>query len=244
MGAEMKGDRALLTADEHVQWIADEVALLLAVTEDQLAEPTPSCPGWTVATVLDHLARGAGMGWATWFREPADIDGMAALQGVTAATTSAAARDLFHHTMPGYVNLLRTTPPNKPCFWFTGAVPATYLFRLGAVEIATHRADVDLALGRTPELAPQRAQDAVRLSAEFLSRMWLNRGEPAPAALQLRPTGGEPVTVGSGDHAATAAGSPTDLWLALWGRPSTGIQVDGNPQTLPQWSTSSPTSPI
>lgn len=50
-----------LTPDAHVEWVGDEVATLLTVTDAQLDEPTPSCPGWSVGTVLGHLARGAGM---------------------------------------------------------------------------------------------------------------------------------------------------------------------------------------
>lgn len=76
----------------------------------------PSCPGWTVATVLDHLARDAGIGRATWFREGPQIDGMALMAGLPPATTGVAARSLFHRIMPGYVELLRATDPDKRCF--------------------------------------------------------------------------------------------------------------------------------
>jgi len=233
-----------LGAQDHVQWIADEVEALLAVAEDDVDQATPSCPGWTVGTVLDHLARGAGMGWATWFRDDADIDGMAVLTNLPPATTGSAARTLFHQTMPDYVALLRSTPPDKDCFWFTGPVPAAFLFRLGAVEIATHRADVDLALDHTPELSDDRAHDAVHLSAEFLPQLWKRRSEPTPPPVQLLPAGGQPVTIGDGAPVATASGSSTDLWLTLWGRPAPKPIIKGDSNALDQWAQSAPTSPI
>jgi len=234
-----------LNAQDHVQWIADEVDLLMSITDEEVDEATPSCPGWTVGIVLDHLARGAGMGWATWFRDSATIDGMAVLASLPPATTGTATRSLFHEIMPDYVKLLRATPADKDCFWFTGPVPAAYLFQLGAIEMATHRADIDLALGRLPRLATARALDAVHASAQFMPALWSMRGEPTPPPLQLQPTEGPATTIGAGTPAATATGSATDLWLRLWGRPATDpIAIDGNVDALDRWAASAPTSPI
>ncbi|MDH4075001.1 MAG: maleylpyruvate isomerase family mycothiol-dependent enzyme [Acidimicrobiia bacterium] len=240
-----EGPQGQLGAHEHVEWTAEEIDRLLAVSAIEVDEPTPTCPGWTVASVLDHLARGAGIGWATWFREDADIDGMAVMTGLPPATTGIAARSMFHRTMPDYVHLLRATAPDKGCFWFSGPVPAAYLFRLGAVEIATHRADVDLALGRTPELPLSRAVDAVQLSAEFMPNLWSRRGEAAPPPLRLAPSDGPPTTVGAGTPVAVATGTSTDLWLRLWGRPANNaVTIEGDHNALDRWAESSPAAPF
>ncbi|MFI5936935.1 TIGR03086 family metal-binding protein [Actinoplanes sp. NPDC051494] len=50
-------DRVPLDFDPPVRQVRD---LLLGITDDHLAAPTP-CPGWSVGTLLDHLL---GLGWA------------------------------------------------------------------------------------------------------------------------------------------------------------------------------------
>lgn len=239
----------MLGYEQCVDWIAEEIGRFLDVADDELGRPVPSCPGWDVAAVFDHLGRGAGIGWRTWFSEPAEIDGMAVLMNLPARETGVAAKTRFGVEMPAYVEVLRATAPDKPCFWFAGPVPASWLVLLGANEIATHRADVAMALGFDGTLSGPRAADAFAITAEFIPQLRSRRraGEAPPAALRVVPSDiGQEAVLGAGPPAVTVHGTASDLRLALWGRPTVGeLRVDGDRSVFNDWgSTAEGPGPI
>ncbi|GEM_PF-2981014 len=225
----------------YVDWMRDEVEWLLGVEDTDLNQPVPSCPGWDIAAVLDHLARGAGMGWSTWFAGSADINGLQVLLDLPEATTGTAAKALFAETMPAYVDQLSAIDPGKECFWFTGPVTALWLISLGANEVAMHRGDVAVALGESPALNGPRAADALAKTAEFMPQLWTMRrgGDPPPGAVTLAPTDvGEVIQIGAGVPTATVSGSASDLRLRLWGRsPEKDLAVDGDGEAFEKWTT-------
>ncbi|MDH4365378.1 MAG: maleylpyruvate isomerase family mycothiol-dependent enzyme [Acidimicrobiia bacterium] len=235
------GPLPVLSYQEHIAWIREESEWFATVPDEFLDRPVPNCPKWDVAAVFDHLARGGGIAWRTWFTSPADIDGMSVMTGLPPATTGRAAKKLYLETVPDWIDVMAGTPEDKPCFWFSGPVPARWLVWLQTNEISTHRADVAAVLGRSQDLHGDRAADALAISAEFLPEVRARRrpDEPTPGTVLLHPTDRiAEMRLGTGDPVAMATGTASDLRLRLWGRPAVGeITVEGDITSFDEWTT-------
>ncbi|MEZ5409828.1 MAG: maleylpyruvate isomerase family mycothiol-dependent enzyme [Acidimicrobiales bacterium] len=230
-----------LSYQEHIAWIREESEWFAALPDDVLGEPVPNCPKWDVGAVFDHLARGGGIAWRTWFASPADIDGMKVMLDLPPAASGIEAKQLYLQTVPGWIDVMADTPEDKLCFWFSGPVPAHWLVWLQTNEISTHRADVAAVVGQSQELHGARAADALAISVEFLPDVRARRrpDEATPAAVLLVPTDGiAEMRLGSGEPVAAATGSASDLRLRLWGRPPVGeVRVEGDASSFDAWTT-------
>jgi uncharacterized protein (TIGR03083 family) len=208
-----------------------------AAAADDSTAAVPSCPGWTVRDVVQHL----GYVFRFWTdaislggAEPAEQDeGVRPADIVTWATDSSAA----------LVAAARATSSEAPAWTWWGE-PATVgaIVRHQVQEALVHAWDADLALcsrgrarpalDRARPLEPAVADDGV---AEFLAIML---GEvaaaklPAQVALAATDTGsiwhagpGDP-----GEPAATVRGTASDLVLLLYRRIGLdAVEVEGDP---------------
>ncbi|MFE2753151.1 maleylpyruvate isomerase family mycothiol-dependent enzyme [Actinosynnema sp. NPDC059335] len=217
--------------------------------------PVPTCPGWTVHDLVDHLGRTHS--WALRALHtpvdgdrprpddrPADWDELLVWSEKTFAELA---------------DTLAGTTSNTPAWTFVG--PKTFAFwsRRQAHETAIHRLDAEHARhgADVPSLLfdVEFAADGVD---EFLTWMLTNTTRRRPVeragrvlfhaadagrAWELRLTPGQPPEVGpiSGsasatDEDATVAGTADALYRAAWGRPSGAITsgdrslVDGLPR--------------
>jgi uncharacterized protein (TIGR03083 family) len=143
-----------------------EIARFVEVAgEADLATPLPTCPGWTVADLLRHL--GTIYHWMTWViaTRPAERVPPGAVPLDVPAEESAYLDWLVAGAAP-LTTALRAADGDEP-IWTHGPDRRMRLWpwRLFA-ETLVHRADVELALGRTPAIAAEVAADGVE---EFLA---------------------------------------------------------------------------
>jgi uncharacterized protein (TIGR03083 family) len=186
-----------------------------AAAADDSTAAVPSCPGWTVADLVQHLGYvfrfmtdAISLGGA----EPSEQDeGLRPEDIVTWATDSFAA----------LAAAARARSPEAPAWTWWGE-PATVgaVVRHQVQEALVHAWDADLALGRARPLPSEPADDGV---GEFLAIML---GEAAaatlPAQVALASTDtGNIWHAGPGDPAepaATIRGTASDLVLLLYRR--------------------------
>ncbi|GGQ26787.1 maleylpyruvate isomerase family mycothiol-dependent enzyme [Streptomyces roseolilacinus] len=249
-----------LTGDAHTAYcdgVRDHVARFVAAVRDaDPATPLPTCPGWTLADLarhvgevhrwMEHLVRTR----ATVRVEPEDVP--LGLPGDPAAYPAWLARGA-----DAVVRTLRAAHPDTP-MWSYGADPHVRFYpRRLFFETVVHLADVELALGAEPRVAPGVAADGIE---EFLENLPYYGWVAEPAArlgrdgetLRLRAAdtgavwtltlggGGFTWRADGGGPAATATveAGCGELLLLLYGRYGAGdgrFTVTGDRSLLDAW---------
>ncbi|MGM1061026.1 maleylpyruvate isomerase family mycothiol-dependent enzyme [Saccharothrix sp. Mg75] len=226
---------------DFVEHLRTEYTALRAAAEAAGPDaPVPTCPGWTVKDLVDHLGR-----THSWTLK-------------ALATPPDGERPQFDERPAGWSELLdwwtarvteladtlAGTTSNTPAWTMTG--PGTFAFwsRRQAHETAIHRLDAEHALhgGEVPSLLfdVEFAADGVDellgvLSPYMAGRKPVDRAgrllfhaADAGRTWEVRLTPGEPPAVGpvtdSGtDEDFVLAGTADALYRAVWGRPSGAI---------------------
>ncbi|MET0628421.1 MAG: maleylpyruvate isomerase family mycothiol-dependent enzyme [Acidimicrobiia bacterium] len=239
-----------MNTTEQLDAIARESAGLAQAAERAgLDAPVPSCPGWTVADLVEHI--GNVQRWAT--------------RTVTTLPTERISRSDMSEVPPpdellawfraasaGLVDALAAADPSAPVWTFSGEHSVRFWFRRQAHEVAVHRWDAALAAGAVTPIDATLAADGV---GEWLD-LSLARGARGLAGLaghgdtvHLHCTdtapdvGGEWLVTLSGDattvetvHAkgdVAARGTASDLDLFVWGRrPAEVLDVFGDAALL------------
>ncbi|MFJ9518119.1 maleylpyruvate isomerase N-terminal domain-containing protein [Kitasatospora sp. NPDC101801] len=165
--------------------IAEEANLLVRALETvELDRPSPTCPGWTAGHLAEHLhqalawgtmlvevrapqfipptgaAEGAGQGETDWtdavndlaLGSPAQFGDEDGRDKLTAWLIDGAER---------FVAALRDSGPHAPVWTTFGPHETAFWARWGAMEVAVHRADVELLAGREFQLSADLSYDAV-----------------------------------------------------------------------------------
>lgn len=226
---------------EHVAaWQSESGRLREAATAGGLDRDVPSCPGWSTEDLLGHCAkvyRNIARRLVTREAPPADSKGFedfTVTGDVTAGYDAAAAELLTTLTAVGF----------DDAAWNPAPLPKTAAFWIRRVgcETAVHRWDAQMA-GAAAEpvdgaLAAEgidevfdafvpmgRRRDdtavsgVVQLFATDLDRQWFVRLREGRLSL-LDP---HSVDLDSAEVQATASGTASDLYLALWGRVQTSV---------------------
>jgi uncharacterized protein (TIGR03083 family) len=192
-----------------------------------------NCPGWTIATLLDHLGRGIGRGYAALLGAPAGADAAAVMGGSLGPPTNGrSAHALFAETMPAFVQLLARTPPDQPCATYTGPGVAAFWRRKAAVELSLHATDVADALGRPFAIMAARAVDGIDETVTFALPLALVILDEAPPAVRIATSEAE-WQLGDGQPVATVSGSPGTVLLGLYGRRP--VDVAGDDRVARVW---------
>jgi uncharacterized protein (TIGR03083 family) len=202
--------------------------------------PVPTCPGWTVRDLVDHIA--LVHSWVVRAlhtapdaerplpdERPADWDELLAWWEAKFAELA---------------DTLAGSPSNTPAWTFSEAKNYSFWSRRQAHETAIHRLDAEHALhgADVPSLLfdVEFAADGVD---EYLNRMLVRAAQRKPIesagrvlfhaadagrAWEVRLTPGEPPEVGpitgsATDEDATVAGTADALYRAVWARPSGAI---------------------
>jgi uncharacterized protein (TIGR03083 family) len=235
-------------------WLAalrsDGPALQDAVAETGPAAAVPSCPGWTVADLVEHLT-----GLLRWVREGVP-------RGVTTPLPLTPppdprpdwpeALDGLRRELTGTIETLDAVDAEAPAWnWAPQPKKAAFWQRRMAHEISVHRWDAELAAGRATAIETKLAADGVN---EVLDS-WLPAGRrKGPTDLhgvvqlvatdasyewfvRLRGAGVSLLDTGTildtDDHhpRAEATGTASDLLLTLMGRPAPGtVTITGDPR--------------
>ncbi len=243
--------RAAGKPDKHF-WVAalrhEGSALRSAVSPDMLDRPVPTCPEWTVGDLVGHVA-----GLYEWVGEHVSRGVTSAPEARLRRPPAAEALSAFDQSYESIVAILDRLDPEFPA-WNPEPQPkrAAFWHRRMAHETAVHRWDAQVSSGLTEPIETKLAVDGI---TEVIDTMLLTRSDPSAqpqvgiAALvatdsgdewlvRVRPAGVallDTSTITHEEHriAARAAGSASDLMLALWGRiPFDVLQVGGDLRLL------------
>ncbi|MCO8272634.1 maleylpyruvate isomerase family mycothiol-dependent enzyme [Actinoplanes sp. TRM 88003] len=231
---------------------ADSPALQDAVAQAGADTAVPSCPGWTVADLVEHLTSEL-----RWVRESAarGVTERPAPAEVPSRPEWAAALDGLRRELTGTIETLEALDADFPAWnWAPQAKKASFWQRRMAHEISVHRWDAESAAQRATPIETKLAADGVNevldtwlpagrrkgptdlrgvvhLVATDASYEWFVRLR-GPAGVALLDTG---TILDSDDHhaRAQATGSASDLLLMLMGRIDTDrLVVTGDPRLV------------
>ncbi|UDY37690.1 maleylpyruvate isomerase family mycothiol-dependent enzyme [Dermatobacter hominis] len=225
----------------------------LIVTD--LSAPVPSCPGWTLRDLVEHLG-----GVHRWAREcvetgapPARARATDPLSEPPPEEADALAR-WFGDGAIGLANALDAAPLDAPT-WTPFPIPdptiAVWL-RRQTHETALHRWDAEAAVASPREMDPALAADGVDEYLEVIVPRKVERDgivlPPGSAHLHCTDTPGEwTVEVVDGEYVldrshrkgdAAIRGTAEHLLLRLWGRdiPDGSIEVIGDEAVASAWT--------
>ncbi|HEX2418104.1 MAG TPA: maleylpyruvate isomerase family mycothiol-dependent enzyme [Micromonosporaceae bacterium] len=236
-------------------WLAalrhEGAAFRAAVSLDGLAEPVPSCPGWTVEDLVVHLGNTYRWVHGHVIRE---ITTQPARLTTDDIPRGEAALPWWDARYGELLSTLDRLDAESPAWnWAPQAKKAGFWHRRMAHETAIHRWDAQVAAGLTEPVETKLAVDGIsevldswlpggrrlvthspvsglaELVASDVAHAWLVRIRGAGVALL------DTSTVMHEPHRidAQAIGTASDLLLALWGRvPFDVLETAGNPRLL------------
>lgn len=212
-----------------------DMAAALALADP--AAPVPTCPGWTVTDLAEHIV--SVHQWAT------KIVSTGESQPQQEVRRTGLLSDWYAETGHALVSAMREVRPDAPCWNFSAAPKvAGFWPRRQLHETTIHTVDVLLAANRPPAVEARVAVDGVDEAFRvFLPRM-LMRGFP-PAVTEpvtvlssdtddvwtLTPVEGQAprVDASRGEALATVSAPARELYLALWNRgPRDSLAVAGD----------------
>jgi uncharacterized protein (TIGR03083 family) len=234
-------------------WLAalrvDATAFRAAVTEADLAAPVPSCPGWMVADLIDHLGR--------VYRDLR----LHAVRGITTPPEPVLFEPIAIDLLAWWDDqfervyaMLDVLDPDMPAWnWAPQAKRAAFWHRRMAHETAIHRWDAQMAIARAEPIEARLAADGVAevldtflpagrrreptsrtgivaLEATDIEQSWYARLRGEGIALLDTDT-----IFDDDEHPArvAAAGPASDIDLALWGRVGFDtLEISGNESML------------
>lgn len=144
----------MLSARDYLSLLqADAASLAQAAAEAGDAAPVPTCPDWTVADLVDHVA-GVFHRVGSWVRLRAD-------RRLTAEEIGPAPG--FDEALAALVDVLSSTPLDEPVWNWSLNQPKVAAFwpRRMACETAVHRVDAQGAAGAMTPIDARLAVDAM-----------------------------------------------------------------------------------
>lgn len=204
---------------ELLESVLTDVAAVAEVLGGWAGADVSSCPGWSVADLVDH--HGGVLRWAARIVQT----GEPVAQKFTGPREPSELADWYFASAADFVNVARTAGPDRAC-WTFGRPPAEAWFwtRRQALEAAIHRWDAELACGSAGDFSTGIASAGVAEVVDYLfpRQVALGRTSELSAAVSLRATdtnarwilGPERSHEPSGAVEAPAA----VLMLLLWGR--------------------------
>ena len=230
---------------------ADSPALQEAVAQAGPDAGVPSCPGWTVADLVEHLTEVLHR-----VREhaPRGVTTAPERRPVPPRADWRVALDGLRRELTGTIETLEALDADLPAWNFAPqAKKAGFWHRRIAHEISVHRWDAEAAAGRPTPVEAKLAADGVsevldtwlpagrrqgptdlhgvvHLVANDLGHEWFVRLRGAGVALLDTFT-----ILDTDDHhaRAQATGTASDLLLALWGRQGTErLAMTGDPRLV------------
>jgi uncharacterized protein (TIGR03083 family) len=224
---------------------ADGRALLGIAADVDLALPVPTCPGWTLRDLLEHVS-GANR-WVT----RCVSSGLAAQERILPPGPSGREELLewSRQSLEEMLAALSSTPPEQ-LVWtpIRGALGSVWWRRKAALEVAIHRTDAENTRGVGPEMVdPLLALDGIdEYSEEFLPLMLLGVTEPPPVtAVLLSPDDIDEsrtlslIAAGDDRHPGAPTvelkASASELLLWMWNRLPEGTLTASGDDTVVTW---------
>jgi uncharacterized protein (TIGR03083 family) len=236
---------------------ADAADFRAVASEADPAAGVPSCPGWTVLDLIRHV----GVTFE-WFRSvigkpdtsPPDMRLHPRNRDTSGLPAAAEAIVWWDGELAAMLDALEAADPQQPAWnWAPQSKVAGFWHRRAAQEMAVHRWDIQMAVAMAEPIEPKLAGDGVsevldtwlpagrrkgptdrhgvvHLVANDIGQEWFVRLRGSGVSLLDTAT----LLDGDDPHArVTAAGSASDLLLALFGRVGFDVlEVDGDDSLL------------
>lgn len=204
---------------EYLDLLVSDVASSSSVLESSAEAPVPSCPGWSVADLVNH--HGGVLRWATKIVQTGEpcfeqFTGPRGLPELVEWYASAASE---------FVRAASTEDRTRAC-WTFGRPPGQAWFwtRRQALEAAVHRWDAESAAGHPTEFPSVLASAGIDEVVHDLHprQIALQRTAELSGSIALKATDtGERWILGNDDQpVASIEASVADLLLLLWRRAS------------------------
>ncbi|MCL9762284.1 maleylpyruvate isomerase family mycothiol-dependent enzyme [Frankia sp. AiPa1] len=215
--------------------------------------PVPTCPGWTLATLVAHV--GGGHRWTATIvtRRSTENVAFAEVPDVRRPRDQQAAVAWLRDSARQIITAVDATGPDVPVWTpFGGLRPARWWIRRRLHEDTGHRADALLALGREVVMAPAIAADGLSELLDLIAvgPPWF--AVPLEDGTTLTLTATDSATSWSVARSAdtvawtgvpaaatvTVSGAAVDLYLLALRRISADnarLAISGDPKALDTW---------
>jgi uncharacterized protein (TIGR03083 family) len=237
----------VLDAATYANHVQAAGAALAEAARGHLADPVPSCPDYTVETLVKHAAT-----FCQWVAAILDEGGLPVAPNEVGEGD---ALELFRKEHERLVHALSTVDFDHDCWSWGSDQHARFWFRRAAHELTIHRWDAENAVGSATPIDPELAADGVEEFVREFSPVHPVFGPGAAAKLGLEgesihfhptDTEGELFVACHADHfdvtnehakgSVAARGRAEDLYLFVWGRvPLSALDVVGDASVLDQW---------
>ena len=243
-----------MDAAEHLARLREEGELFAeAATAAGLDAAVPTCPGWQVRDLVQHL--GGVHRWATSYVVTGNPKPSSEKEDARyfAAIGDGELLPAYRSAHAALVGALAGAPSDLACWTFLAAPsPLAFWTRRQAHETTIHRVDAEMASGRACACEAGFGADGIdELLYGFFSRARGRLVADPPVALGIRATDTgdtwtiriEPdrraVTGGVGEADCVVSGPAADLYLLLWNRrtPDERFSIEGNRHVLDLWRT-------
>jgi uncharacterized protein (TIGR03083 family) len=229
--------------DAYLEHLASDGARVAAIAREHLDATVPTCPGWTVRDLVEHL----GM-VHRWQTEAARVDAGSFPDMSSAALAPADGAswgDWLQEGVDAAIATMSTLDPDAPRWTWTkpnGGDTAQWYFRRIAQETLVHRIDAELAVGEVTAVDPVFAVDGVDEMCDVLLPLAKGQqidGGGTTVHLHATDAEGEWLLTMHDDHVdvarghakgdAAIRGTARDLLLEVWGRAPIGeVEVFGD----------------
>ncbi len=227
-----------MSHEERVGVIADHCAFFEGLSGDDLAADVSSCPGWSVANVLRHVAAFSASCRA-WCEtsDLGDVNPMAFNLARMAEVQDLPIEELVCE-LDAYRMCLVKLDADVPVYGHLGMETAGWQSWHCAAEWGLHRHDVEVALGLPSSMTGDQAVDAVMWTTEYVYPMVLQfRGlQSLPAVRLVSEADRLDFVAGGGTPSASLAATAHDLVLHLWRRPHGPVTIEGDPVAAREYS--------
>ena len=231
-------------ATDYLRTLEADANALADAAAKGMDAAVPSCPDWTVADLVDHVARVHR--WATKIvrdqvgegvpfpEPPPDVDIL----------------DWYSEGVGGLLDTLRSAAPDAPAWNFTDGPPvASFWHRRQALETAVHRWDAQRAHGAPGPIDAALAADGVdeMLGVVVPGLVASGRAAAPTGSLHVHLTDrpgewslrvADAAVVVERDHAkadVAVRGAADDVFLFVWGRKAGDVEVLGDDSLLATW---------
>jgi uncharacterized protein (TIGR03083 family) len=231
-------------ATDYLRTLEADANLLADAARKGMDVGVPSCPDWTVADLVDHIARVHR--WATQIVR----DQLSERVAYPEPPPGVDILDWYCEGVSALLETLRSADPDAPAWNFTGGPHAAAFWqRRQALETAVHRWDAQRAHDVAEPIDPALAADGVdEMLGLFLPGLVASGRTPAPTGslhVHLTDQPGEwSLRVVDGgvvverDHAkadVAIRGGAHDVFLFVWGRRTGAVEVFGDDALLSTW---------
>jgi len=212
--------------------LAADAVRLRAAAEGNLDAPVPSCPGWTVTDLVQHVAE-------VYLHKTACIRQNKVPEPWPPDPGPEPPLERFDRAYAGLVAEFAARDPGSPAAtWYEPDQTVGFWIRRMAQETVIHRVDAELARGTVSPIPADLALDGIdevldcflrygthRWKEDFVASLPDHRTEPVLVTageqawlVRAAPDGATVATPDGAAAPARVAGEPEPLLLWLWGR--------------------------